>query len=496
MGKKKWIDKKKSVTYVVTNRSMSDDQALSKNVLVPIMVYGKPVKNQTHPSAKHFGEEIGKNVEISDNNSVSQFEDAEERDYNYDKHLKSIGEADGVFVSVSGKITKLNPQNLPLEVLPPDLAEHEELDERFVDPEVTQALEEFDSAVYEELPDDFIKMAQSDDVEDFEFGDYGSLDEIEGDDTMNVKKVDKVKTKNEKDDEEYQFGDYGDLDDIEEDDMALNKEKITVSKPKLISTEKFAINTKPPAPYQPPPGRKRTVIDEMFDAAFDNFVKGKYDDVDEDNFKDDDDLSDEENENHDDDDDVEENPLLDLLALQADDKLKDQKKLKFGLPELEDIDRDTFLIRAGILFSDTASVDTNIEGAEIDEQLSTLFIKEKHSQWDAESILSSYTNTDNHPKIIAEPKLEKKIALNKKGYPDVFKKDTIEEEEEDEETNKGLSRKNENPEQKKERQKAMKEERKANRQKKKELKVKFRSEEVKQRKQNVGNIAKRTVIIY
>jgi len=43
--------------------------------------------------------------------------------------------------------------------------------------------------------------------------------------------------------------------------------------------------------------------------------------------------------------------------------------------------------------------------------------KHSHEQWDCESIVTTYTNTENHPSLIAIPKKELKIRLNTKGIP-------------------------------------------------------------------------------
>ncbi|XP_014768373.1 protein LTV1 homolog [Octopus bimaculoides] len=45
-------------------------------------------------------------------------------------------------------------------------------------------------------------------------------------------------------------------------------------------------------------------------------------------------------------------------------------------------------------------------------------VEEKTEKWDCESILSTYSNLYNHPKLILEPKKERKIKLNKMGIPE------------------------------------------------------------------------------
>jgi len=49
-----------------------------------------------------------------------------------------------------------------------------------------------------------------------------------------------------------------------------------------------------------------------------------------------------------------------------------------------------------------------------DENLDELFVRKKKAQWDCESVVSTYSNLDNHPAVISEP--ETRIRLNKRGF--------------------------------------------------------------------------------
>eukprot|EP00743_Colponemidia_sp_Colp-15_P004238 GILK01004572.1.p1 GENE.GILK01004572.1~~GILK01004572.1.p1 ORF type:complete len:537 (+),score=138.56 GILK01004572.1:57-1667(+) len=132
-------------------------------------------------------------------------------------------------------------------------------------------------------------------------------------------------------------------------------------------------------------------------------------------------------------------------------------------------------------------------------------------EWDAETILSTYSNLDNHPAVIGVP--PKRIQLSKKlGIPlGVLdrKPDAIAEEdsadsdsgdEDDAEVRTNFQAqprpKDETPEERKERKKRIKEERRANRQRKKQVKEVFKTEEKRQARgpsrSQVGDVRKGT----
>ena len=105
--------------------------------------------------------------------------------------------------------------------------------------------------------------------------------------------------------------------------------------------------------------------------------------------------------------------------------------------------------------------------------------------WDCETILSTYSNIYNHPKLIEIPK---KIKLNKKGIV-VEEKDAIKEEEdegvdssEDENTAviSNYRTKSETAEEKRQRKKAVKESQRSRRQVKKATKEVFKEENIKE----------------
>ncbi|KAK5577430.1 hypothetical protein RB653_002371 [Dictyostelium firmibasis] len=113
----------------------------------------------------------------------------------------------------------------------------------------------------------------------------------------------------------------------------------------------------------------------------------------------------------------------------------------------------------------------------------------EEDKWDCETILTTYTNLENHPKLLRE---EKKIKLSRKtGMPvgviptkqkDISDDDDDDDDDgdEDKKTNLGVSRKNETKESKKLRKQQLKDDRKNKRELKKDLKVAFKKEEIKQ----------------
>lgn len=151
---------------------------------------------------------------------------------------------------------------------------------------------------------------------------------------------------------------------------------------------------------------------------------------------------------------------------------------------------------------------------ESEEELVTVEVDPKE-KWDCETILSTYSNLYNHPKVIEEPKKPQKIKLNARGIPkDVLGKDnklTVKslakfnamqeagssDEDDDEKTNAetvlstlsvlSIRPKDETPEEKKERKRLLKEYRKERRVEKKANKEAFKEEKKRQEKIMMNN---------
>lgn len=129
-------------------------------------------------------------------------------------------------------------------------------------------------------------------------------------------------------------------------------------------------------------------------------------------------------------------------------------------------------------------------------------IEKPKEKWDCESIISTYSNLENHPTLIREePKKKKKtIQLSKKtGIPiGVLPTKEKEEEEDDDLISENLGKKrnkNETKEEKRLRKKMIKMENRMKRQLKKETKKAFKKEEVKQQQLNALPHAKQRIVI-
>lgn len=128
-------------------------------------------------------------------------------------------------------------------------------------------------------------------------------------------------------------------------------------------------------------------------------------------------------------------------------------------------------------------------------------IEKPKEKWDCESIISTYSNLENHPTLIREePKKKKKtIQLSKKTGIPIGVLPTKEKEEEDDDLiseNLGKKRnKNETKEEKRLRKKMIKMENRMKRQLKKETKKAFKKEEVKQQQLNALPHAKQRIVI-
>ncbi|KAG6937045.1 LTV1 ribosome biogenesis factor, partial [Chelydra serpentina] len=137
----------------------------------------------------------------------------------------------------------------------------------------------------------------------------------------------------------------------------------------------------------------------------------------------------------------------------------------------------------------------NEKGEEEEEEIITLVIEEPKEKWDCESILSTYSNLYNHPKLIEEPAKSKPIKIShKSGIPlDILPqrgltaKQTERMEMIDQSDLPRVSTqprsKNESREDRKARKQAVKEERKDRRMEKRANKLAFKLEKTRQEKE-------------
>jgi protein LTV1 len=140
----------------------------------------------------------------------------------------------------------------------------------------------------------------------------------------------------------------------------------------------------------------------------------------------------------------------------------------------------------------------SLEGAE--EQMAELYLKEgPKAQFDCESIISTYSNLENHPVLISDEPTNR-IKLSKKGIPvGVLRKKVAEEEEEEEapKQNLGVAReKEEDKEAKKQRKQLVKQERRMRREDKKSMKEAYKAEEMKQKQHLATNKVQNKSVIH
>lgn len=171
--------------------------------------------------------------------------------------------------------------------------------------------------------------------------------------------------------------------------------------------------------------------------------------------------------------------MLDTI-LEEFEKQQEEKKLKDVVDENE---RNN---------DDEVEVDSDNDTGD----LIKMVVEKPKEKWDCESILSTYSNLYNHPKLIEEPKKEKKINLTAKiGVPDdVLNKPGFTRKQIEQEMRANLRAdrastyrpKDETNEEKKSRKKAVKEERQQRREEKKSNKQAFNKEKIRQEKEKMN----------
>lgn len=202
-------------------------------------------------------------------------------------------------------------------------------------------------------------------------------------------------------------------------------------------------------------------------------------------------------------------------AMIMDDFEAKKRAMRLKPNDLSDVDKDAakVLIARGV--QRQAEED---EGKDDDEEIRTMFKKKIRDKWDCESILSTYSNLENHPNLIKAPKRKphRQIKLNRYGLPedtvnqllkerrdafrggaageegpaleDLSEGSEYEEEEQPEPVNLGAKRpKKESAAVRKARKAAVKEQRRLNRMRKKSLKRGFKEAEATKNKTDLSN---------
>eukprot|EP01124_Arcella_intermedia_P003735 TRINITY_DN1207_c0_g1_i1.p1 TRINITY_DN1207_c0_g1~~TRINITY_DN1207_c0_g1_i1.p1 ORF type:complete len:500 (-),score=200.90 TRINITY_DN1207_c0_g1_i1:112-1611(-) len=493
--KKKWIDKKNATTYTIINKPEAGDDDLPPNLPEPKKKV-KPFLMKTEDG--QFEDADSSSSE--DPSPPAPSPPPSDADYDYSKHIRPIGNPGGVFIKPSGQMV---PSEEVAEPTPPPPA----IDEDEVDEDVIEALEHYDESKFEELPDNFFELANKDLEDDKPLQSYGSLDDIE-DDEPAPKAGNHGKSGNiGKIGNQGKSGKDGSLSEEFEDEFEFSEEEKDVRRAPQETKEKkleddlfdFAVRKFEKdlqEMYQSDPSddemtekekeiakdprfnyTRRTVDASVYEEVFDEFLQNPRQSVQYQTFI--------ENKQK----------RSDLIEVQAEEMLRDLGDEK-SLRIVYEAPKEVETIKKVIFKSFEKEDEEEVE--EVEER----FVKKQKAQWDCESIISTYSNLENHPALIVEP-LSSRIVLNKKGFPkgkkeveEVVEEEKEEVEEKEESKNLGCARaKKESGEEKKLRKKAVKEDRQVKREKKKELKMMYREETIKERtRQATGTLENRTIL--
>uniref|UniRef100_A0A182R1E6 Protein LTV1 homolog n=1 Tax=Anopheles farauti TaxID=69004 RepID=A0A182R1E6_9DIPT len=386
MGKKKFIDKKSAVTFRLVNRSQHDplyvDEKAPQHVLVPVRLppkYANLVANHNRPvqegpidTAKRKKEQAKFGIFFDD-------------DYDYLQHLREPGRNEVTWEPVPSKSKSSTKETakpdgtqddvhiqLPSSVFASEFEEKEGIMKKAAevtrgprpdwDPDVVAALDEdfdFDNPD-NALEDNFMELAmQPGGDNDGEFFDEEDEDGLEFD-------------SDEMDDEDYSDEErdgLGPLDDFGKEETKSRFTEYSMSSSVIRRNEQL------------------TLLDDRFEKFFE-----QYDDPEVGA------LDCEEIEGHVD--------TMDEVVLQC------AAEYKRKHDQTADIEFDKQWIKERL---------TELqEEPEDGEETVEMEVEEgEQKKWDCESILSTYSNIYNHPKLIQEPKRVRKIQINPKtGLPE------------------------------------------------------------------------------
>ena len=479
-----WINKKKAVTFQVVSRGYSDllagDPDAPQNVLEQI----PSAADRRHPAATESASEDDDDDSLEfgeEEDSVASDDSAEGDDYDYSQHMKAIGASTGgfsVFVHKNGTVVpsttvpaavatdpnRLDPAVLGLATKRKTAAERLGLDkslfaarsedaeeaarfsrrfghipeEEFVDPHVLKELDDAMQAAeaaeqIDELPDDFVALANAE-SDDEGIGAEYSDDLHSGDD------------------------DSGHELDIDVDDDVPMPRKST-----------------PPSGTGATKGRvvpeHMKDIEEQFHHELSKF--------------------DEEEEEEDVDDDADPSQFKGAADIGAFEGMLDEFLEQRSKTYLDGF--RTAHSRTGPA-TGTDELDSS-DGEELespadaeDTEVIIVTADDRYGQDDCESVLSTYSNTENRPRLLDE-RPNTKIQFTKQGFPVVAghserKKDAVQRTAPPTQARAvpPPRKADETPEEKRQRKQTVKNLRRENREKKKQLKVAYKEEEQKQKK--------------
>ncbi|XP_040168444.1 protein LTV1 homolog [Anopheles arabiensis] len=391
MGKKKFIDKKTAVTFRLVNRSQHDplyvDETAPQHVLVPVRVppkYASLIANSNRPVAE------GKIDAAKRKKEQAKFGIFFDDDYDYLQHLREPGRNEVVWEPVAGKpspkpaaetgeengVEEVSRIKLPSSVFASEFEEKDGLMKKAAevtrgprpdwDPDVVAALDEdFDfNNPDNQLEDNFMELAMQP-------GAGGDEDE-DGEDWF-----DEEGGEHEFDSDEME-GDYSDTE--ERDGLGPLDDRYGREETKSRFTE-YSMSSSVIRRNE-----QLTLLDDRFEKFFEQYDDPEVGPLDC-----------EEIEGHVD-------PNDDVL-------LRCAAEFKRERDAVYDAEYEKQWIRERL----TQLQDDNSEEEEVAMQVED----GEQKKWDCESILSTYSNIYNHPKLIQEPKKAHKILINPKtGLPE------------------------------------------------------------------------------
>ncbi|XP_046973559.1 protein LTV1 homolog [Vanessa cardui] len=383
-AKKKFIDRKKAVTFNLVHRSQRDplvaDESAPQRVLVPV--------NANIPAKKEKDPELTAEQRVEEQRKYGIYFDD---DYNYLQHLKDTREVTMVLQPKTTHKRKDKQQNLsegqdedgdgmdlmeniqlPSSVFASEVEEDIGLLNKAasqglcldLDPDVVAALDEdfdFDNP-NNQLEDNFIELAMGEGDDDEEYDD--EADSISGDDDSDkafASDLDSDDYSDRSQERRPNMPSWGDKDDTKSRFSQYSMSSSVIKRNEGLS-----------------------LLDNKFERMF-----AEYDDTEVGAL----DLEEIEGfmpETHD-------------MLLRAAEEFEESRR-KYQLDKEKEIARIQRL--------------QEIEEESEEDDLVTLEVEPKE-KWDCETILSTYSNLYNHPKIIEEPKKPKKIRINPKtGLPE------------------------------------------------------------------------------
>jgi len=468
-NKKQFINKKRAQNFTLVHRSQRDplqaDEESTQHVLVP---------SGSNNVADSGGNEASASRDEG-NDDIVDYGIFYDDDYDYSQHLKERG---GGTVYLSEPIDNKNKNTkkfgnikLPAEVLPSLYEEDVGMLNKGIlprgpqpdwDPDIVAALD--DDVDFEDpanfLEDDFMNIANAS---------PSSQDDYQGDKSKYQDTYAKqVGSDEEGSDQEWEtdsnVSDVG-SDDLGSDDVSENSEDETKSRFTSYSMTSSVIRRTE--------GLK--ILDDRFDKIMEEYDEEEIGAVDHEDL----------------------NGVFNVkndLVEQIVEKYIDSQRLH-DLSEIE-VDKDIYI--------DSREDEENFKDADVDSAIFAQFEKQPKNEWDCESVISTYSNIYNHPKLLdLSTRKAKKIELHKRtGIPvGVFEKsDSEDEESSDEELSEprklnNIRTKDESLEEKKLRKQEVKNQRKNRRNEKKMNKLMFKHESLKQEKSTLNTAIQKGIKI-